>query len=195
MNVKHIKSTLLALLALFAFGACSSSDDKLSDSLSIAEDKINFSADENLKKTVKVKTSNKEWGAKVADDGKEWCFVTSSINTGNIEIEVEENTNADKRSTTIVVQAGQLKANITVEQLGYSKDILVSHDFLTLKPISDNIEIIITSNTEYTISLPEWIVETTQETRAVEMVDKTHTFAVAANDNENKRVESIIITS
>ena len=190
---KLIRHISLVLIVLFGAVGCSDSKDKEEAVLTVDIEKVNFKADVGLTKTVKVTTNSTEWNASVESSGKDWCFIKKEI--GNLVIEVDENKNGDKRSTKIAVQAGTLKLHIEVEQLGYNKDILVSEEFINLKPTSTSFKIIVTSNTEYNFTPPEWITEVVEDTRVPEMVDKEHEFYVTANDKDEKRTNNLVVQS
>ena len=185
-----IKNTILhkLLFILFllpvSFISCSDSDEKATNTLEVNEKSINFLADKELTKTISVK-SNSDWTANASEDAT-WCHVSKeSINT--LQVVVDPNKGAQKRSTKIEVKANDLKQTISVEQLGSDLDILIDNHFFNAQAIGDKLTLKVTTNTEYVFTLPEWIQEEQITTRAKEMIEYEHNFNIDANLTEENR--------
>ena len=192
--MKHLKRTwFYFLLCLFSLSYISCSDDNNDEmnSLSVEVEAINFKSEKSLSKTIKILTSAKQWTAEVAPDGKDWCHITTSITRSNITVELDENNNPEKRSTTINITAGTQKASIKVEQLGYNKDILVDKEFISAKASGELIKLVVTANIDYEISFPEWIEEVKTDTRTPEMINYDHSFKISSNDTDDERTGAI----
>lgn len=187
-KAKYLLSCVLWCIISLSLINCSDDDDKELFSLKPEVTIVNFKAQGDLEKTVGVSASSTQWSAVVGEDGKAWCYVQTSASSGSLTIRVDENTNPDKRSTQVLLSLGNLEEFIQIEQLGYDKDILVGKEFFNIPTAGSSIELVVTSNVDYDVILPDWISEEDLDTRATDMVEHTHSFTISSNSSDEERV-------
>lgn len=176
-------------IPLFILG-CRSSDNSKAETLYTSDKRVNFTAETNLSKTVKIK-ADEDWKASINNNPK-WCTVEKKDNN-TLEVIAEKNEGAQKRTAEIKLSSKHLINNILVEQLGTDAGVLINKSSVEAKTIGDLIELSIISNTDIELILPNWIKEEKITHGAKTKSKDLRFFAIEENNEADNRLGSIEI--
>lgn len=185
--------SVLFICKLFLI-ACSDRQDKVPPFLSIENKSVNFLA-KAQSKLIDIKTNIAEWSVSVSPDAAAWLSATKSGK--NVSISVSENLEVGIRKGSVVVTADNLTETILVEQLGQAPAILLSSDIFTIESTGGKINLEVTSNIEYEITIPaesSWIKAKEKSATRAEMVTASFDYTVDLNLAETERRGEIVVT-
>ena len=150
---------------------------------------------------VKTEIPEDKWNIETPSDKDSWCKISRSYdNVKGLQLLVEESNEAEIRSTSVKVGAGNAEYTINVRQLGYGPAILVND--LSIPAGGGEVALEITANIDYTIGAPQlesddeadWIARTAAPvTRA--FAQKGYQYYAQANMLPFKRKAKIAITA
>lgn len=182
----------LLTISVFLTPACSDKPEDEALSLIIGQKTVNF-AETASSSDIQIKTNDSHWTATVQGDAATWL---KTQGRGSIlQISVSANEEMEKRRGEIKVTAGRLSEIIVVEQLGMAPALLLSSEMFTVAASGGEINLEVTANVEYDISIPAdaaWI-KPMADTRAVEMVKKAHRFSVSFNAADAARTTELVV--
>lgn len=191
-----LKAFLLSMLA--AFTACSDDTESSVPFLKIEKEVVDLRESGIFPRELPILSNATEFDVAIAESGKDasgeyWC--SARVKGNLLIIEAKENTLYPIRETDIIVKVkgSGLSDNVHVRQLGKDAIILVSTSAIPVSILAQPIEIDVTSNVEYTITLPEWIKEV-PKVRAPETATNTCRFMVDQNDGVEGRTDTIVFT-
>lgn len=182
----------LLTISVFLTPACSDKPEDEALSLIIEQKTVNF-AETASSSDIQIKTNDSHWTATVQGDAATWL---KTQGRGSIlQISVSANEEMEKRRGEIKVTAGRLSEIIVVEQLGMAPALLLSSEMFTVAASGGEINLEVTANVEYDISIPAdaaWI-KPMADTRAAEMVKKAHRFSVSFNAADAARTTELVV--
>ena len=197
-----MKKHLLFLFGVFAMTfstlCCACSDEKTENKVpafAIADDYLQLDFEQSQSSSsIPVTTNLPEEGWSVSSD-KDWCIVTKDLSSSTpaIKVLVYASEEPDVRTANITVKSAAQNYTVQVRQLGYGPALLVKND-LTVPPEGGALQISVTSNIEYTVSLTpavEWI---TEAPASRGLADKVYSYRVAPNTTYEERLASFVYT-
>lgn len=195
---KHLLSLLGVSVMVFSILCCACSDENTENSVptfAIADDYLQLDFEQSQSSSsIPVATNLPEEGWSVSSD-KDWCIVTKNLSssTSAVKVLVYASEEPEVRSAEITVKSAVQNYTIRVRQLGYGPALLVKKD-VTVAPEGGSLQISVTSNIEYTVSLTpavEWI---TEAPASRGLADKVYSYRVAANSTYEERQASFVYT-
>ena len=142
---------------------------------------------------------NADWTLTIADVIKSSSWCTASLTEGTkgdatVKFSVTENTDYEDRSVSVTIKSGSLSKTFTITQKS-AEALLVTTNKYEMAQEGGTINVEVKANVDYQIEIDEncksWISEIT--TRA--LTTYTHSFKIAANENEDKREGKIYVKS
>lgn len=156
MTMKTIETLMKAFLAVAAGALLFSCQKTPVTELSVSPIAVNFeaAASEN---TVSV-TCNDAWTASTSAD---WISLSPASGNGNgtIKISVKANEAFSDRNADVTVKAGDKSATIKVGQISLAPSLIVDLEKIDAEAGGGEFELTITSNTDWTVAVPEndWV--------------------------------------
>ena len=139
--------------------------------------------------TVEI-TSNQNW---TVTSNQSWCTVspTSGSNNGTINFDLTANPSTSIRTATITVTAGSLTKQVTIEQQGTDKTLIVSSNSFNMAASAGSNSFTVTSNQSWTVSSNQtWCtVNPTSGTN-----NGSVTFTLAENTTTSLRIAVISVS-
>ena len=144
-------------------------------------------------------TTNKDWTLSIAATtrGTSWC--TASEESGSkgdvtIKFTVTENTEIEDRSVAVTIKAGTASQTFKIAQKGVDA-LLVTTSTFEVPQEGGTIDVEVKANIDYQLEIAEtakgWITEATSRA----LTTKKHSFAIAVNEESEKREGEIYIKS
>ena len=144
-------------------------------------------------------TTNKDWTLSIAATtrGTSWC--TASEESGSkgdvtIKFTVTENTEIEDRSVAVTIKAGTASQTFKIAQKGVDA-LLVTTSTFEVPQEGGTIDVEVKANIDYQLEIAEtakgWITEATSRA----LTAKKHSFAIAVNEESEKREGEIYIKS
>lgn len=144
-------------------------------------------------------TTNKDWTLSIAATtrGTSWC--TASEESGSkgdvtIKFTVTENTEIEDRSVAVTIKAGTASQTFKIAQKGVDA-LLVTTSTFEVPQEGGTIDVEVKANIDYQLEIAEtakgWITEATSRA----LTTKKHSFAIAVNEESEKREGEIHIKS
>lgn len=144
-------------------------------------------------------TTNKDWTLSIAATtrGTSWC--TASEESGSkgdvtIKFTVTENTEIEDRSVAVTIKAGTASQTFKITQKGVDA-LLVTTSTFEVPQEGGTIDVEVKANIDYQLEIAEtakgWITEATSRA----LTAKKHSFAIAVNEENEKREGEIYIKS
>ena len=144
-------------------------------------------------------TTNKDWTLSIAATtrGTNWC--TASEESGSkgdvtIKFTVTENTEIEDRSVAVTIKAGTASQTFKIAQKGVDA-LLVTTSTFEVPQEGGTIDVEVKANIDYQLEIAEtakgWITEATSRA----LTAKKHSFAIAVNEESEKREGEIHIKS
>ena len=144
-------------------------------------------------------TTNKDWTLSIAATtrGTSWC--TASEESGSkgdvtIKFTVTENTEIEDRSVAVTIKAGTASQTFKIAQKGVDA-LLVTTSTFEVPQEGGTIDVEVKANIDYQLEIAEtakgWITEATSRA----LTAKKHSFAIAVNEENEKREGEIYIKS
>lgn len=139
--------------------------------------------------------ANNQWKATVSDNAKDWLSVSQSAK--ELSITAKPNNTSGSRQGIITVTSAGLQEEIKVSQFGQNIEIIPETKTKTIAYSDESFELIISSNTDYTISVKDgdnWLREVEKPNpKSSGLTDKTHYFETDINYGESLRKTTITI--
>lgn len=138
-------------------------------------------------------TTNTNWSLTVSsENGNDWCVVNSTSGKAgghSINVNVTENLGYDYRRASITLHAGSESASFEVVQ-GQTDAIILSEKEIVVKPAGAVIEVKLSANIDYDVSMPniEWLTPIST-TRTLQ--EKILSYRVEKNETDDDRVARI----
>lgn len=123
--------------------------------------------------------------------GASWCSAVVSGTT--LKISVTENPGKEMRSTELTVTCAEKSEKVSIRQLGWGKQILVSPTSFSVPAVGGNYPLTVTANLDYEISSDVTWISQRPGTRAHEMVEYSHMLTIQANSGADTRKATITI--
>ncbi|MBP1637239.1 MAG: hypothetical protein H6Q18_28 [Bacteroidetes bacterium] len=197
-----MKNTIIVFyfgLLLFSFQSCKEKENEMDQNFEIAETdlKQDFTKDKIVVEIqVKTNLSKSDWSV---ESNQDWCVVdkevvSSSISKITLMVTASEEPNV--RNAIIKVKSSVKNYEIAVNQLGYGPAILLKSLPSVIDSKGGSVNIIVTSNVEYTVTLPadaNWISLPKSQGMKV-FSDRTHTYIISPNYSYSKRQGTIVFT-
>lgn len=136
---------------------------------------------------------NEEYNFSLSNNLQSWCNVEKD-KKGDLILSISENTEKKKRSGEIYIQSTSKMDTISISQLGWPKDIVVSQSSFIIDSKGGEFELKVTANTDYEFNFGDcdWITEKTlvetQEHNSHELVTESHYFTVNSNNESSRTV-------
>lgn len=143
---------------------------------------------------------NEEFSVEYADGLGEWCSI-AKLDDGDLEVTVKPNEEKNVRRGRFFIKARSQADTISVAQLGWGKAILVSQNIFNVEEAGDNVELEITANVEYNVTInaeteeggAAWIESRTVKSRgAHDPVTNSYGLKVQANSGSRRTGEVAI---
>ena len=188
MMKKLITLSMTALAALALVFSCTKKEVV---ELTVSPLSVNFDV-AGGEQTVAI-TCNDHWT--VTKDA-DWITIGTDKGDGNgsVKITVPENKALDTREGTVTVAAGEVKRTVTVAQLGKKPVLTVSPDALNATDEGGVLELTVTSNVEWTLTIPEDAIWVSAEKKAGEGNDVVK-FTVSPNEGLEARETELVFNS
>ena len=120
---------------------------------------VNF--DQNSGERILEVRCNEEWTVELSKELQGWCSVTRNEDD-NLIVSVILSEDKYVRRGEFYVKAFSQTDTVRVAQLGYQQAILVSPQNMNIDAAGDKVLVEVTSNVDYIITLPDWIIKETQ---------------------------------
>lgn len=155
---------------------------------------MNF--DENNGERVLEVRCNEEWTVELSKELQGWCSVNRNEDN-NLVVSVALNEDKYVRRGEFYVKALSQADTVRVAQLGYEQTILVSPQSMNIDAAGDKVQVEVTANVDYVITLPDWIIqEEHPDTRAPqEIVTKQYLFTIKSNKGAKRMGEIMFADS
>jgi len=188
MMKKLITYSLTALATLVLVFSCTKQEVV---ELTVSPLTVNFDV-AGGEQTVAI-TCNDHWT--VTKDA-DWITIGTDKGDGNgsVKITVPENKALDTREGTVTVAAGEVKRTVSVAQLGKKPVLTVSPDALNASDEGGVLELTVTSNVEWTLTIPEDAIWVSAEKKAGEGNDVVK-FTVSPNEGLEARETELVFAS
>ena len=188
MMKKLITLSMTALAALALVFSCTKQEVV---ELTVSPLTVNFDV-AGGEQTVAI-TCNDHWT--VTKDA-DWITIGTDKGDGNgsVKITVPENKALDTREGTVTVAAGEVKRTVSVAQLGKKPVLTVSPDALNASDEGGVLELTVTSNVEWTLTIPEDAIWVSAEKKAGEGNDVVK-FTVSPNEGMEARETELVFAS
>lgn len=188
MMKKLITLSMTALAALALVFSCTKQEVV---ELTVSPLTVNFDV-AGGEQTVAI-TCNDHWT--VTKDA-DWITIGTDKGDGNgsVKITVPENKALDTREGTVTVAAGEVKRTVSVAQLGKKPVLTVSPDALNAPDEGGVLELTVTSNVEWTLTIPEDAIWVSAEKKAGEGNDVVK-FTVSPNEGLEARETELVFAS
>lgn len=188
MMKKLITLSMTALAALALVFSCTKQEVV---ELTVSPLTVNFDV-AGGEQTVAI-TCNDHWT--VTKDA-DWITIGTDKGDGNgsVKITVPENKALDTREGTVTVAAGEVKRTVSVAQLGKKPVLTVSPDALNASDEGGVLELTVTSNVEWTLTIPEDAIWVSAEKKAGEGNDVVK-FTVSPNEGLEARETELVFAS
>lgn len=105
---------ILGLVVAFIFNSCKENVENIQPILDVSTSSLSFLPEGGVGE-FSVNTNQEDWTVSLADE-VDWCTLETIDKT--VKVTVGKNENIDLRSTTIIVNAGELSKDIKLEQSG-----------------------------------------------------------------------------
>lgn len=151
---------------------------------------VNF--DQNGGERILEVRCNEEWTVELSSELQGWCSVNRNEDN-NLIVSVILSEDKYVRRGEFYVKAFSQTDTVHVAQLGYQQAILVSPQNMNIDVTGEKVLVEVTSNVNYIITKPDWIIEETQPgTRTPqETVTKQYLFKIGSNKGA-KRMGKIV---
>lgn len=188
MMKKLITLSMTALAALALVFSCTKQEVV---ELTVSPLTVNFDV-AGGEQTVAI-TCNDHWT--VTKDA-DWITIGTDKGDGNgsVKITVPENKALNTREGTVTVAAGEVKRTVSVAQLGKKPVLTVSPDALNASDEGGVLELTVTSNVEWTLTIPEDAIWVSAEKKAGEGNDVVK-FTVSPNEGLEARETELVFAS
>ena len=159
-------------------------------------DSYNVNFDQNSGERILEVRCNEEWTVELSKELQGWCSVTRNEDD-NLIVSVILSEDKYVRRGEFYVKAFSQTDTVRVAQLGYQQAILVSPQNMNIDAAGDKVLVEVTSNVDYIITLPDWIIKETQpDTRAPqETVTKQYLFKIESNKGAKRMGEIVFADS
>ncbi len=144
-------------------------------------------------------TTNKDWTLSIAATtrGTSWC--TASEESGSkgdvtIKFTVTENTEIEDRSVAVTIKAGTASQTFKIAQKGVDA-LLVTTSTFEVPQEGGTIDVEVKANIDYQLEIAETAKSWITEANSRAMTTQTHSFAIAPNEDGEKREGEIYIKS
>lgn len=126
----------------------------------------------------------------------DWLSVSADKGNGNaaLKITATENKGLETREADVTVAAGEIKRVVRVTQLGKKPVLTVSPDALNATDEGGELELTVTSNVEWTLTIPEDAAWVSADKKSGEG-NGTVKFTVAANESLEARETELVFAS
>lgn len=159
-------------------------------------DSYNVNFDQNSGERILEVRCNEEWTIELSKELQGWCSVTRNEDD-NLIVSVILSEDKYVRRGEFYVKAFSQTDTVRVAQLGYQQAIWVSPQNMNIDAAGDKVLVEVTSNVDYIITLPDWIIKETQpDTRAPqETVTKQYLFKIESNKGAKRMGEIVFADS
>lgn len=189
--MKHdvLKKWLFFFIAVVGLDACKKNTDE-EPYITIKEETVSFPK-ESSNKVIEVNSNIQNWTVSVPQEAKSWL---SAVKEGTLlKIEVTTNT-ATARTATLLLAGNGIQKEVKVQQIGASPSISPDKDIIKLDKFATDFELVITTNVEYDIILPDWVTQKSKQVIEGNLGYK-HILSVAAYEAATPRTGAIKINS
>lgn len=191
--------TLLSCLFWLCLASCGSDDKGENKVPAFSIDGQSLRQDfqkEASFKSIPVATNLERGQWSVESSDPSWCMAAQDYSSSvpGILITVRESEEPDVRTAEITVKSVVQNYKIEVRQLGHGPAILLKDARLSVGADGGRLEVVVTSNVEYTLQQSEgsdWMVQV-PDTRA--FADHSYTYEAAANPTYEKREAALTYT-
>jgi len=194
-----MKKSILFLLFAMMIGACEGSDNLAQDKPMIGKDYVNVISSLELsgegQETALTIEANCEWTIQVS---AEWLTVSSLVgsNTQTVSLLASKNTTGNTRTAVITITGGMAPKRLVTVTQSKSTDEAVETKTLSASPSELSFEaeggtkeLTIKSNTNWTITYPEWCILSNSSGSGNAVI----TVTAQANLGKEQRTGKIII--
>lgn len=199
-RISYITLSLCLLLLIPWNVACKDDDSSLhgTPQFEIAESELQQDFEKDASSVSIPVTTNlelSEWSVTSSDET--WCLAGKerpSSSSSAILISVKASEEPDVRTATVTVSSSVENYTIQVRQLGYGPAILVKEPNPTMAATGGILAVTVTSNIDYTTTLPDgcdWLREA-PDSRA--FTDKEHRYVIDANSVYEPRTATLTYT-
>lgn len=197
MNKRLSLLTFLLLLPLLGGTGCKNNREPEKPkapeaSLLFKEKTVNY---EEGAQTATIQVARgSEWTASVAPDGATWCQTEQK--NGELILHLKQNEQKNIRETHITLSTQADQAKLTVQQLGWGKDILISTTSVEAPALGGAVVVEVTANVEWEAVWQDapWVSLPKNNLRSDHpMVTKECKLLISSNMEAKKRVATITI--
>ena len=155
--------------------------------------RLDYTADGG-EKTINI-SSNKEWKATLDQEAEKWCRISKETGIGSspVKITVEQNKTINERSATLTVKSDTMVRTVTIVQIGEAPYLTVDKENISIGRESSEGEIVISTNCEWEITMPnecDWFTIPTQYGKPGE---HSIIYSVVENTRYEERTTSFTI--
>ena len=155
--------------------------------------RLDYTADGG-EKTINI-NSNKEWKATLDQEAEKWCRISKETGIGSspVKITVEQNKTINERSATLTVKSDTMVRTVTIVQIGEASYLTVDKENISIGRESSEGEIVISTNCEWEITMPnecDWFTIPTQYGKPGE---HSIIYSVVENTRYEERTTSFTI--
>lgn len=163
---------------------------KQKNALTVTSSKFEVSADGG-EIEIEVK-ANIDFSVEIDESAQSWVThrSTRAMKTSTLIMEVDENSDSEKRKANISISGGGLKETITIYQESNKSSIVLTQNEYTVPSAGETIAVEVKSNVDVTVEIPkdaDWIIE--NATRATST--NTYYFDIKQNDSCDNRSAKI----